>query len=61
MVTETNKTNVLSLFVSHSIILVNNPIHQYNILMLAKFFRWVKETNKTTTSAAHFFYNTIVY
>ena len=61
MVTETNKTNALSLFLLHSIILVNNPIHQYNIFLLARFFRWVKETNKTTTSAAHFFYNMIVY
>ena len=47
-------SQLLSLFpLQHALILVSNPIHQYNIFLLASFFfRWVKEISKTNSLEA---------
>ena len=62
MATESNKpTSHWAHFFTTRFLLVSNPIHQYNMFLLASFFRQVKDTNKTTHPEACFFYNTFLY
>ena len=39
LVTKTSKTTIFELISLYDFILLNNPIHQYNIFLLASFFQ----------------------
>ena len=60
MVKEASKTTTFEpiSFITHFHIVIvsySNPIHRYNIFLLASFFRWVKATSEATTLVACFF------